>query len=415
MHPNSHDRSLLKGSASSWEALAVSILRRVAEALKVDQLIEVSQVHLVGSYYAGKADFTFIKQLAEQGAKVQVPTTLSSGGLDHTIEQETDEYKRNCELVSLYQEMGCQVELTCAPYHLPSTPSLGENIAWAESNAVVYANSVLGARTNMTYQYLDLFAALTGKIPAFGMYLEENRLATRRYDVTGLSVEWLEEDAVYHLIGTFVGRHAQGQIPVIEGIPKGVNKDQLRALGAALATTGSSPMFHAVGVTPEALTLSDCFNPNSSHNIVKITKESLLEEKSALCSPENLPLGAICLGSPHFSREEFDQFIDLMCGQRIHRNLQGIISTSRHVKLELKRSGKLKIIEETGFQVLTDTCTYYGSSLKVENGFVMTNSAKWAYYAPGNLGVEVFFASLSECLEAAVTGKPFTNRGFWYD
>jgi predicted aconitase len=406
-----HDQVLLSGEQGEARRHAIQLIINVAKATGAKRLTSITRAHIVGSYHSGEANLALLKKYREMGAAVAVPTTLSSSGMDISEVAEGWEYEKNCEVVMAYQEMGCRAELTCAPYHLESPPRLGEKIAWAESNAVVYANSVLGALTNMTYQYLDLCSALTGRIPETGMYLQENRKGTKIYNLRKIPTKWIEDEGVYPLLGAFIGKDADKDIPILVGLPSHCNKDHLRAMGAAIATTGNTAMFHAVGITPEAPTLEACI-ANDAHTGFLVSKSDILNIKNQLtgCAKS---LSSVCLGAPHFSMDEFEFLTLLMNGRKVHEKIKCLISTSRAIKLKLKREGLLDKIESMGFKVLTDTCTYYGSSLGNIDGGVMTNSAKWAYYAPSNLGVDVTFARLTDCLESAISGRFVINDSFW--
>ncbi|NQZ78314.1 MAG: aconitase X catalytic domain-containing protein [Ekhidna sp.] len=406
-----HDQAIQHGELGEAPKFAMDILLGVANATRAKRLVSIKSAHIVGSYYGGEADLKVLQRLNALEARVIVPTTLSSSGLELSSKQESVDYRKNCEVVEAYQNMGCRAELTCAPYHLEELPSRGDNVAWAESNAVLYANSVLGARTNMTGQYLDICAAITGRIPEVGMYLEENRKGTIIIDLSLLPQRWLTNDGFYPLLGLFLGINLKGEIPILIHGNQNVSVDYLRSLGTGIATSGNTPMFHVVGVTPEAQTLADC-QAKSGLEIVKVTPSNIRAAKQMLDNG-NEALSAICLGTPHFSVREFEVLRDLLGGRSIARKVKGLISTNRYNKLQIKQSGLLNEVEGLGFEVVTDTCTYYGSTLGEVEGTVLTNSAKWAYYAKANLGVDATFLNMKECVESAVAGAFVRDEAFW--
>jgi predicted aconitase len=413
------DQQRLNGDHGEALKFAMTVLKQVADYTDATAFIDISQAHLVGSYYGGPGDLQVIQKLTDLGAQVAVTTTLSASAAD-IYQQATDSAldfhrRKNCELVKLYQGMGCRVELTCAPYHLPSVPSRYDNIAWAESNAVVYANSVIGARTNKTFQYLDLCAALTGRMPNFGLYQTKNRRANLVISLGDMPSHWLQDDVFFQLLGHIIGVRCHTALPVIDGLYATTTDDQLRSLGAVAASTGSLAMFHAVGLTPEAATVDDALQQQIPDQHITIHRKDILAAKAQLCNYSNKILTAVCLGTPHFSYAEFQRVIALLDGQPIAPNIQFFISTSRYVFQQLHASGELVELQQAGVKIITDTCTYYGLLLNNKAGTVMTASGKWAYYAPGNLGTEVCFASTSECIASAVSGQIVHDTEFWRD
>ena len=410
------DQAYLDGHGGIPLQFAMQLLVNVSKVSGASRLIDVKQAHLVGSYYSGPADMALISHLAKHHATVKTPTTLSSSSTDRQqpalFPKDHPETREACQLIDSYRAMGCDIALTCAPYHLPSEPKAGDAIAWAESNAVVYANSVIGARTNKTYQYLDLAAALTGRIPESGLYLEQNRRGQRRYDFKGIPKHWYNEDCFYQLLGLMVGSDAQQQIPVIAELPSSTCNTTLRNLGSAAACTGNFAMFHAVGLTPEANTEAEAFHHKAPEHSITVRPEDILKAKSRLTTAISGPLKAICLGTPHFSLEEFKQLTNLLANRRIHPEVTLYISTSRYVLQQLSQS-LLAQLEQDNIHIIADTCTYYGQLLNKLAGIVMTCSAKWAYYAPGNLGSAVVYARMADCVESAIKGKVEVDESFW--
>ncbi len=400
-----------EGPALQW---AMQLLTRVADYTGAHRLVDVTKAHVVGSYHSGLGNLQLIQRLVEAGARVVIPTTLNASGTDLDAPRRTHdaEYQANCAVVRAYQQMGCLAELTCAPYYLPVRPQAGENIAWAESNAVVFANSVIGARTNMTCQYLDLAAALTGRIPQSGLYVTENRAGNIVLQLDFIPDHWLEEGAFYQLLGYVLGRQAGGEIPVIANLPRSATEDQLRSLGAAAAAAGQVNMFHAVGVTPEAPTLQAALHGQVPTKTLVIGHREILSAKTSLQSWQG-SVTAVCLGTPHFSLTEFEQLLALIAGRGVSKSSRLVVSTSRYIRGELEQKNMLAPLLESGVELVVDSCTYYGKVLGDIGGAVMTNSAKWAYYGPGNLGIGVVFARLTDCVETAVRGKVTIDESFW--
>jgi predicted aconitase len=417
MQLDERDEARLRGAEGAAAQWAMQLLSRVAACSKARRLLDVTQAHLVGSYHSGPANLRLINWIVDAGARVVIPTTLNSSAAD--LERpggcavDDADFRANCEVVRAYQRMGCRVELTCAPYHLPLRPRAGENVAWAESNAVVFANSVLAARTNMTYQYLDLAAALTGRIPETGLYVTEHRAGRTLFVLDSMPQRWHADDAFYQLLGYRLGQQCGASIPVIANLPAGVAEDPLRSLGAAAASADQVTMFHAVGITPEAATLADALHGRAPEREIRITAVDIRQARNDLCNSSEKVPAAVCLGAPHFSLVEFQRLLDALAGRRVSSSTRLVVSTSRHNRLELQRGGLHDALADAGVELVVDTCTYYGRQLGVLRGTVMTNSAKWAHYAPGNLGVRVIFARLADCVETAVRGEVTIDESFW--
>ena len=230
------------------------VVVRLAEALGAEELLDISAAHVDSCLYHGRAPLDFAERLAADGATVVVPTTLNVSSLDLL---HPDLYRGDPEegllarrLMDAYVGMGCRPTWTCAPYQLEERPAFGEQIAWAESNAIAFANSVLGARTDRYGDFVDICAAVTGRAPAAGLHLDENRRATVVFRLGGLAPELYTSSLLPHVLGTLIGAVVGNRVPVIDGLPDPPGEDWLKALGAAAASAGSVGMFHVVGATP---------------------------------------------------------------------------------------------------------------------------------------------------------------------
>jgi hypothetical protein len=313
--------------------------------------------------------------------------------------------------MELYVQLGCRPTWTCAPYQSEPRPSFGEQIAWAESNAIVFANSVIGARTDRYGDFLDICAAVTGRVPLAGLHVTENRRARIGFRLRAIDHALLSEDAFYPLLGLIVGARAGSLVPVIEGLPSHVSADRLKALGAAAASSGSVALFHAVGVTPEADTLEDATQGRQLEQIVDVTPEMIAAARVSLITTTDQDIVAVSIGTPHFSVSEFRELLGHLDGSRARVDFY--ISTSRAVLDEIEKRGWLGRVQGAGATIVVDTCTYVTPILRHRSGVVMTNSAKWAYYAPGNLGVDVVFGSTKECVRSAMLGRVWTDESLW--
>ncbi len=253
------DRAFLHDRHGEAAALAMRIVVETAEVMAADRLLDVSGAHVDGCLYHGIAGLDFAERLVAGGATVSVPTTLNVGFLDllhpERARLDAETAGRARRQMDAYVAMGCRPTWTCAPYQLQERPAFGEHVAWAESNAIVFCNSVLGARTNRYGDFIDVCAAITGRAPDAGLHRDEERRAGIVLRLRGVPERLLRSDALYPVLGHVAGREAGTTVPAIVGLPRDASEDRLKALGAAAASSGAVAMFHAVGVTPEAPTL----------------------------------------------------------------------------------------------------------------------------------------------------------------
>lgn len=398
------------------DSLAHRLLSRYATIVGAQRLIPITRAHIDGCLYHGPASLDFARAMAESGAQVSVPTTLNVGAIDllhPTLFRGRPEIvEAGRAMMRLYSAMGCRQTWTCAPYQLADRPQLGEQVAWAESNAIVFANSVLGARTERYGDFIDLCAAITGMVPAVGLHTDEGRLGGTLVRVRGVSDAMMRRDTFFAALGHLVGMRTGTSIPVIDGVPH-ATEDQLKAFGAAAASSGAVAMFHMVGVTPEAATLGDAFGHRTPARTIDVGPGDLRAAARELTSTTDTTLGAVSIGTPHFSYDEFTRLRALLAGRLVSSRLEFFVSTGRDTLARIDSEGWGDELRASGVQLVTDTCTYITPILTGRPGVVMTNSAKWAWYAPNNLGYAVVFASLEECVESAVRGEVWRDETGW--
>jgi predicted aconitase len=309
--------------------------------------------------------------------------------------------------------MGCRPTWTCAPYQLTSRPAFGAQIAWAESNAIVFANSVLGARTNRYGDFIDICAAITGRAPAVGLHLTKNRRGQLLYQLEGIPVRLLHEDILYPVLGYLIGARSGSRIPVIGGLPATTKEDQLKALGAAAASSGAVALFHAIGITPEAPMAEAAFQGYPPEEVIPVTLEDLRATRDRLATAPDGPIDVVALGSPHFSPAEFAQLMPLLADYPPKAGVEFIVCTNRVVHAGLQKRGWLAQLEAAGVQVVVDTCVVVTPLVRARQGVLMTNSGKFAHYSPGNIGLQVVFGSLLECVRSAALGYVWRDEGLW--
>ena len=410
------DQSMLAGEDGPAAAMAMRILSTMAGVYGAEGLLDIESAHIDGCLYHGQSGIDFAERLVAGGAQVRVPTTLNVGAIDllhpEHFRGTTEQAEQAKRLMHAYEEMGCRPIWTCAPYQTSQQrPAFGMQIAWAESNAIVFANSVLGARTNRYGDFIDICAALTGRAPAAGLHLTQNRRAQIHFRLSRIPQSLLESDVLYPVLGYLVGAQSGALVPVISGLPAHVEEDQLKALGAAAASSGAVALFHAVGVTPEAATLDDACQGDQLTSVIEVNLPALRQARDRLSTVADGPIQVVALGSPHFSLEEFQLLMPLL--RRYPPMIEFIVCTHRIVHYALEKKGWLAELQALGVQVVVDTCVVVAPIVKASSGVLMTNSGKFAHYTPGNIGLQVVFGSLKECVRSAALGQVWRDPGLW--
>jgi predicted aconitase len=416
-----HDRQMLDGEHGDAARLAMSILVRMAEVYGAAEMMDVTQVHIDGCGFLGEAGLEFAETLAARGGKVSVPTTLNMGPLDLQNWRQfgvPEEFAAKAiRQAKAYTDMGCIPTWTCAPYQGYLTPRFGQQIAWAESNAIVYANSVLGARTDWYGDYIDICAAITGRVPKHGLHLKCNRKGQVLLRLVDIEPAVLREDTFYPILGHLLGSLVQDEIPVIEGLPVGATDDQLKALGAAAASSGAVALFHAIGVTPEANTMDEAFQGDTPERVIDIHLSDLLAARSDLSTAKGgARLDWVVLGCPHFSFAEFRRLarlIEEVKPESLHPNVTFLVVSNQTSYALLLRSGFSDVLTDFGVRITLDTCIFHSPIVRPDAKVIMTDSGKCAYYAPGELGLQVAFGSVADCVRSAVKGYVCLGESPW--
>ncbi len=386
------DRAMLSGD----KGIAVSQAMRIISAMAAQQgattLVDVTQGHIDGCIYASPANLTFAEKMADMGATVCVPTTMNAISVD----------RANWEKQGIPADFGDPAARLADAY-----VRMGESIAWAESNAVIFANTVLGARTAKHPDFLDLCIALTGRAPLSGVYLEANRKAER---IVEIEVPDIIDDSFWPLIGYLAGKAAPDRIPLLKGLAdRKPDRDDLKALCAAFGTTSAAPMLHIEGVTPEAH-----LGAEDDADRVIITRADLRDGWTLLNEgPDEVELVAI--GSPHASLSECQAFAAALNGGKRRDDVAVIVTAGHDVITAAKGDGTLAALQASGVQVLPDLCWCSISEplFPTRTRAVMTNSGKYAHYGPGLSGRAVRFGSLADCVTAALTGRVPARLPYW--
>lgn len=397
------DRSFLDGASGPAARLAIEVLCLMAVAQGADRLMDVTRGHIDGCILAHSANLIFAEKLAGMGAKVAIPTTINAISVDRERwrAQGVDEEfgSRASRLADAYVAMGVAPTFTCAPYLLDDAPHAGEPLGWSESNAVIFANSVLGARTAKHPDYLDLFIAMTGRAPLTGVYADPGRVPRRIVD---FDLPAGHDDLFWPMVGWLTGQRSPDRVPLVTGLERArPTRDDLKALCAAFGTTSGVPMMHIAGHTPEA-----GLAPSPEAERVRVTTADLRAAWHELnAGPGRIDLVAI--GSPHSSLAELRRMADLFAARRAREGVSVIVTLGRGVLKEALADGTLARLERAGVRLIPDLCwcSITEPVFPQTARGVITNSGKYAHYAHGLSGRHVRFAGLADCVEAAVTGR----------
>lgn len=404
MKLSDEEQAMLAGDQGRGVQKAMEIITALGKIYGADDLVPVSSVQISGVSYKnlGDAGLEFLAEWRDQGAQVRVPTNLNPAGLDLQRWQElgfdASFAAKQQRVIEAFAAMGVTTTCTCTPYLIGQVPRKGDHIAWAESSAVSFANSVLGARTNREGGPGALAAAIVGRTARYGLHLAQNRRASLVVDVR-CRVDTFSD---FGALGTMVGRIARSRIPYFIGIelptPKPAQHSRLKLLGAAMAASGAVALYYIRGITPEADD-PEIILPGAETLVI----ESLEEGYASLNSDNGDRIDMVWVGCPHASLDEIAQVFGLLNGRRVTSPLW--ITTARMVKDEADKLGLVTALETLGARVVADTCVVVAPIRELGYRRIATPSAKGAYYVPAHSGMAVRYGSLEACVEAAVTGQ----------
>ncbi len=404
------EREIAGGALGSGAAMAMRIVAETARLMGATQLIPIESAHIDGALYHGDSGTLFAERLVAGGAKVAVQSTLNVGAIDLTgcSRNRLPEHERGMasRMMKAYRELGCEQTWTCAPYQAGHRPRFGAQVAWGESNAVAFCNSVLGARTNRYGDFLDIACAIAGRAPDYGLHRTENRRATVVFDVSQIDQSFLYSEMAWPILGHLYGRLIGEAVGVVSGVNFRPWEDILKAFGAAAASAGSVGLFHVAGATPEASEEAIARHFREPDERIIVTPEMVRDAQGRLSTTDRVDrIDAVAIGSPHLSLEEFDVLRRLLGGRKLAVPIYAC--TGRHVVKVLERDGHRQQLEDLGLVIVADTCVVVTPILPENPGAVlMTNSGKFAHYAPANTGYSVLYGSMADCVESAITGKP---------
>lgn len=415
------EQSMLDGKEGKAKQKAMDLLVRYAEALGAERFVDTNNVcgtvgastpflREYGSTHGG-LDAVFSEFNLDSAEVVEIPkVSVYSSHLQQGIDPEHAERQGiPVEVVRLHRRgeayaagLGINLLNTCAPYTVGNVPTKGEHCAWMESSAVIYINSVLGARTNAEGRESAGCAMLTGKIPYWGYHIEENRLGTHHVE---LEID-VESTADWGLLGYYIGEVVQDRVPVVTGITHIPNLPRLKHFGAAAASSGGVEMYHLVGITPEAPTLEAAFGRNKPAMRFKYGRaERRQAYERANITAKNPNVDFIMLGCPHYTIEQIWEVCRLLEGKRVHQNTELWIFTPRQTKHLADQNGYTKIITDAGAHLMSDTCSALGRVIPKGTKVAAADSAKQSHYLPAIMGIECWFGTTEDCVNAAVTGR----------
>lgn len=410
MHLTEEEQHMLDGGQGPAVQKAMQILVALGEGFEAKRLIETSNVHMAGSsvLVAEEAGTRWVEDLRRQGGQFVTRVTTNPTAVDPTqwaaIGIPESDSKLQIRLTDAYAGMGANTCNTCIPYLVGNSPRFGEHMAWGESSAVVYANSVCGARTNREGGPSGMASALTGRTPEYGFHLKENRYGKFLIDVQTP----LRDMTDYGTLGCFAGKIAGQDTPVFTGIPPHPTLEELKALSAALASAGAVSMFHAVGVTPEAPTLEEAFGGKQPEKVLVFDEAEKRKVEAFLNKEPSDHVDWILIGCPNASVQEIREVAEALQGKKVHAGVTLWVTTAGAMYAMAERMGYIKTIEDAGAVVVRETCPFLARSRVIapSKGYktLTTNSAKMAFYAPGQFGLPTHYGNLPRVMHAAISG-----------
>lgn len=396
-------------------SMALRIVVETARLLGAGRLVPIVSAHADGCLYHGDSGVYFVERLVSLGAKVAVPTTCNVGALDllHPELVQSGAHHRTMarRLMDAHVALGCRPSWTCAPYQAGHRPGFGEQVAWGESNAVAFVNSVLGARSNRYGDFLDICCAISGRAPYCGLHVAENRRAKVLVDSAELSARLKQSSAFYPLLGAWLGRELGDGIAVIDGMPDAIAEDDLKALGAGAAATGAVGLFHIAGVTPEAATVDAACQGEPPEQVIVLDAAMIRALRDTPGPAQGEKIDCVAVGSPHYSYAQCLRILEL-AGRAF--SVPFYVCTHRLVFERLKQQDYADALEALGVVFVVDTCVVVTPILNGHEGVMMTDSAKFAHYGKGNTGYDTVFGAIEDCVASAIAGRIMRDDRLWH-
>jgi predicted aconitase/predicted aconitase with swiveling domain len=408
---SAEDQSILKGERGTAQQIAMETICKMARLQDAKELIGITKGHIDGCILAHDANLMFAEKMYQLGASISIPTTINAISVNRNNWEsqgiDPDFGNKASRLADAYVKMGAHPTYTCAPYLLEDIPKEHEVIGWSESNAVIYANSVLGAKTQKHPDYFDLFVAMTGRAPKAGVYLDKERMP--KYEIN-IDLPSKFDDSIWPMIGWLIGKFSPNKIPLVTGLEKtSLTADDLKALCAAFGTTSAAPMLFIDGHTP-----GDELSNIQQMDKFKITHEHLATLWKDF-NTADIKVDLVAIGSPHASLSECRNFVKFFDGKSCSPNVKTIITVGRDVLSQVKEEGILEELKRAGIQVVSDICwcSITEPIFPYNTSVIMTNSGKYAHYAHGLTGRKTRFGSLEDCAKTAQSGLANSDLPYW--
>lgn len=406
MYLTKKEEKMLQGEFGEAISLAMQMLTKIGDIYNAKRMVEISSAHVLGHFGSlHKAGIIVLEKFAELNGKYQVPTTVDPASMDlerwREFKVPADYAENQLRLCRAHLKMGVTPIWSCTPYLHGNLPRFGEHISWAESSAVVFSNSVIGSRTNRETVGFEVAASIAGRTPEYGLHLRENRKGNVLVKIKPRDLR----DIDYNTIGYIVGKEFGDKLPVLEGLPQGTETDQLKSMGAAMASTGAIPMCHVVGITPEARTLDEALQGDLPSDTMEIGNTELARVEQDISTTASGKIDLVAVGCPHCSLNEMRKLAILLQNKKIRESVAFWIYTSKCVEALARETGYADIIEASGARISTQTCAVVSPINLCGFKTVMTNSAKFANAIPAEHKVEVIYRKADECVKAAVRGK----------
>jgi predicted aconitase len=405
------EERMLRGEMGEAPREALELQLEVGEFFGAQRFVPVTNVHMMGDIEVmGDGGLEFMRRMADLDARCVVNTTTNARCFDfdyvERLNQNAQTAEKEKELISLLRRIGVMTTDTCINYQSLYQPHLGEHVAWGDTGTVIYANSILGARSNFESGPAALAAALTGRVPAYGFHLDEHRKGKILVELEAKPKNLADWGAVGKLAGE--RRQDYFAVPVFTGIERSPTGDDLKHLGCSLASYGSMGMFHMIGITPEARTLEEAFGGAEPEDITKITDEDI-EDLYAAYDRGDGSANLVVFSGPQLSLYELKTLSELLEGRKVKEGTTLVVTTNRGNKCAAEKLGYLQRIEEAGGMVLEGVCFYILDGIarmRVENGWdnLVTNSAKLANIISAHK-FNPILRRTEECVEVALTGR----------
>jgi predicted aconitase len=413
MELNKDQQDMLNGTKGRGAQKAMEILTAYGACFNAERMIPITSVHFAGNFSVMMDEgIEWLEDLAKEGTKVSVYTTKHCELYDFEQAEELNVppiyQERQKRIDVAIKSLGVVPMYTCHPYLVGNVPLFGDHIAWASSGSQVYANSLIGARSNRDGDHVALAAAVAGAIPEWGLHLSENRNGEFLIDIGGLDHQNYDPSD-YKALGFAMGKIVGGRIPVFSGLPTQSHIEALKGLLYSVTVTGSMGLVHLVGITPEAPSIGAAFggNPPASPDIV-VSQDDVDKSYREISNSSEEKVDLVIFGCPQCSIQEIQEIADLLIGKKLHPDTQLWICTSRWVKTLCERMGLIDKINASGGRIVADVgaadaphCYLREQGIRVN----AVNSARASYYAHNLMGMDTWFGSTEACVQAGITGK----------